>query len=34
MTEYDKQHGNRGGQWLFWIIFVLLLIAGAIWWLE
>lgn len=32
MTEYDKKRGNRGGQVLFWLVFVLLLIAGAIWW--
>jgi len=34
MTEYDKSRGHRGGQWLFWIVVVLLVIAGAIWWLR
>jgi len=32
MTEYDKARGHRGGQWLFWIVVVLLVFAGAIWW--
>jgi hypothetical protein len=34
MTEYEKKRGNRGGQLLFWLVLLLLLGLGAIWWFR